>query len=642
MRTIARLAVLFLTLACSPTEDGGLRLSRLVGDGMVIQRGEPVPIWGWAETGTRVTLDFGGQSYSATTAADGRWTVTLPPQQAGGPHSMTIEGGGERFEIADALVGDVWLCSGQSNMEWPVSRALSFDSEGPAATDRSIRHFTVPRSNSIRPEEELAGGEWVVTSPDTVGDFTAVGFFFARELRRHVDVPVGLLHTSWGGSRIEPWMSAAALGYESDEAAARTAEEMQQAEEAYLVEQVRGQLGELPSEDVGMDGDRALWADPVLDDAGWDEMDLPGRWEEAGFPGLDGVVWFRRHVTLTAEDAAAEGSLSLGMIDDSDVAWVNGRRVGGLEMSYDVSRVYPLPAGTLHAGDNVIAVRVEDTGLGGGVYGPPENLYLDAGGERHPLSGDWRFRVGRFVYDPDSNANQLPTLLYNRMIHPLLDYPIRGALWYQGESNTGPEDAHEYRRHFAALIEDWRQRWGVGDFPFLFVQLANFMAPVDEPGDSLWAMLRESQSMALGLPATAQAVIIDVGDADDVHPRNKQAVGLRLSLAARQLAYGEELVWSGPVYRGHEIRGGEVVLDFDHVGGGLEARGGELREFAVAGPDRRFVWADARIEGDRIAVRSDAVSEPVAVRYAWSDNPEDANLYNVEGLPASPFRTDDW
>lgn len=634
----------FLALALVHPADADLRLSRLIGEGMVLQRDVPVAIWGWAEEGTEVTVTFDGQAHAARTGADGRWTVTLPARGAGGPYRMTIDGGGESFEIGDVLVGDVWLCSGQSNMEFPVSRALDFPAEAAAATDRKIRHFQVPKSSAGRPEEELAGGEWVVTSPETVGDFTAVGYFFARELRRHVDVPIGLLHSSWGGSRIEPWMSAEALGLGDDEEDAYQVVERQMKEEsARRLADLRKKIGDVPDEDQGMDGDRPVWADPALDDSGWERMSLPGRWEELGYPGLDGVVWFRRTLSLTAEEAAAATEIGLGKIDDGDVVWINGRRVGGLELSWDKLRVYALGAGTLHAGENVVAVRVEDTGGGGGMYGPADAMYLDLGDKRRPLDGEWLFRVGAFRFDPNNNANQFPTLLYNKMIYPMLSYPIKGVLWYQGESNTGPDDAYKYRSLFVTMIEDWRRLWRVGDFPFLFVQLANYLAPVEEPSESNWAMVRESQSAALVLPKTAQAVIIDIGDADDVHPRDKQDVGLRLSLAARHVAYGEkDIVYSGPTYRDHEIRDGKVVLAFDHVGGGLVARGGDLREFAIAGADLHFVWAQAKIDGEKIVVWSDGVPEPVAVRYAWADNPDGANLYNSEGLPASPFRTDDW
>lgn len=607
---------------------------------MVMQRDVEVPVWGWADVDAEVAVTFRGATHTARADASGAWTVRLPPAGAGGPYEITVAAGDERLRVEDVLVGDVWICSGQSNMEWVVADSNDAEREIAAAGDGRIRHFKVPRGWAVKPETVLAGGEWEAAEPARVGHFTAVGYFFARELRQHVDVPIGLVNSSWGGSRIEPWMSAEALGLDST--GVEKIMQLERDRERRVLERVRARIGPLPERDQGLVDGRAVWADPELDDAGWDTLAVPARWEEEGFDGMDGIAWYRTAFELTAKEAQKGAVLGLGTIDDGDVSWVNGYEVGRMAQAWNVPRVYEVPASALRAGENVLAVRVEDTGGGGGIFGDPELLYVEAGGERLPLAGSWRFRVGHATVNAEGSKNQVPTLLYNKMIHPLLRYPIKGALWYQGESNAGADDAYVYRDLFAGMIEDWRRRWGVGDFPFLFVQLASFMAAADEPAESSWALLRESQCAALELAATAQAVTIDIGDADDVHPRNKQDVGLRLALAARKVAYGQDLVYSGPVYRSHEVRGGRVFLDFDHAGSGLTARGGELKGFAVAGADRRFVWAEAAIEGGRVAVRSDAVPEPVAVRYAWGDNPEDANLYNAEGLPASPFRTDRW
>ena len=652
----------FALTSCSPgTEE--LSLSRLFGDGMVIQRDVEVPVWGWGAPGSTVQVQLAAdpsvegaslELFSTEVDEIGRWRVTLPPRSAGGPYVLSVEGSDMRREVADIWVGDVWLCSGQSNMEWSVASSQDAEAEIAAATDGGIRHFAVPRSSALRPQADLAGGDWTVASPETVGDWTAVGYYFARELREHVDVPVGLVHASWGGSRIEPWMSAEALGFDSPESAAELLEEHIEDQEKRLFAAVRKQLGKIPKRDPGLKGGQAVWADPELDDSEWDEMALPGRWEGSGWPGLDGVVWFRYHFSLDAESLRAlrkEGSsasVGLGKIDDSDEAWLNGRPIGGMDRSYDVPRVYSLPLDALQAGDNVVAVRVTDFELGGGIYGSDEMLFLELGDTRHSLAGPWRYRIGEASYQPEAEAIKVPTLLYNQMIHPMTPFPVRGVLWYQGESNAGPGDALAYRNLFQRLILDWRARRGQEDLPFLFVQLANFMQPAKEPSESQWALLRESQSLALDLPKTAQAVTIDIGDGDDVHPRNKQDVGRRLALAARHMVYEEpDLVWSGPTYREHRVEGDRVILGFDHVGAGLTAVGGSLQEFAVAGADRRFVWAEASIDGNEVVVHSPQVPEPVAVRYAWGDNPEKANFYNVTpdgsvGLPASPFRTDDF
>jgi sialate O-acetylesterase len=622
------------------TTQAQLRVSRLIGDGMVMQRHHPVPVWGWASPGTEVTVTFDQQPYRTRADASGGWRVQLPAMAAGGPHTMTIEGEGTHQTVQDILVGDVWVCSGQSNMEWTVANARDAAQEIAAARDRHIRHFKVPLSWASVPEPDLAGGTWAAADPAQVGDFTAVGYYFARHLRAYVDVPIGLINTSWGGSRIEPWMSAAMLGL--DEAGVARLLEQEESRAQRLRANLQARIGSLPTRDAGLVDGQAHWADPSLDDTGWASIDVRATWEQAGYEGMDGIAWYRTAFDLTAEEARAGLRLSLGTIDDSDVTWINGQEVGRMEQAWNQPRVYTVPPTVLRPGRNVLAVRVEDTGGGGGMFGDPGLLYLEANEQRRTLAGMWRFRVGVVTTTAAAQKNQVAMLLYNKMIYPLLPYPIKGALWYQGESNAGDRDAFVYRDQFRQMITGWRQDWGVGDFPFLYVQLANFMAPDSLPVESGWAMLRESQSAALTLPHTAQAVIIDLGEAEDIHPRNKQDVGLRLSLAARKVAYGEDLVWSGPVYRHHTVRAGQMVLTFDHVGSGLVAKGGVLQGFAIAGADRRFVWAQARLEGNTVVVWHEAIPDPQAVRYAWGNNPDKASLYNREGLPASPFRTDTW
>ena len=630
--------------AAVPGGDGGtLAVSLPVGDGAVLQRDARVPIAGKAAAGARVAVSFGGRQLAARADGAGAWRVELPPLPAGGPHELLVTAGRQRLALRDLYVGDVWVCSGQSNMEWVVADANDAAREIAAAAGPAVRQLKVPRAWAAAPRDELPDCAWEPADPGHVGGFTAVGYFFARELRRTVDVPIGLVNASWGGSRIEPWMSAAALGL--DAAAGERLLAKEAAFEGEVLERLRGKVGTLPERDAGLVDGRALWADPALDDSAWLTIPVPARWEEVGWEGMDGVAWYRTAFALTAAEARAGVRLGLGMIDDSDVAWVNGYEVGRTELAWNRARVYEVPAEALRAGRNVVAVRVEDTGGGGGIWGEAGLVYVEVGGARRSLAGEWRFALGVARVSPEFHKAQVPTLLYNAMIHPLQRTPIRGVLWYQGESNADGADALAYRTQFAAMIRGWRTGWGLGELPFLWVQLANFMAAQAEPSESSWALLRESQSAALALPRTGQAVAIDIGDADDVHPRNKQEVGRRLALAARRVAYGEAIEFSGPTYRRHEVAGGRVLLEFDHLGGGLTARGdtgAPLRGFAVAGADRRFVWAEAAIEGDRVAVWSERVPAPVAVRYAWADNPEGANLDNAAGLPASPFRTDDW
>ena len=642
MKRIFLLSTLAL-LMTSPVS-AQFSLSRLVSDNMVLQRNQENPVWGWAPPGGGVELSMLGKTYNAVADLDGKWRITLSPMDAGGPYEMTVKSGAEQLLVKNILIGEVWVCSGQSNMEWTLFNTDDAAAEIGAAKDDLIRHFKVPREGSFALEDKLPGGEWVVNDPKTAGQFTAVGYYFAKELRKKLNVPVGLINTSWGGSSIEAWTAADVQMEGNSREALALLQQNREKERMMNRKKLEAVTGPLPLKDAGMDGNNPVWAGFMLDDREWDAMELPQLWEEAQLPHLDGIVWFRKTITLSEEMANAGIELGLAKIDDSDQVWVNGKKVGGMEQAYNELRKYRVDPQILKAGENLIAVRVEDTGGGGGIYGDAANLYVSSGSEKLTLAGDWKYKVGEYR-EAVAGSHQTPTMLYNYMIHPMLGYGIKGAIWYQGESNAGGTRAFTYREQFPAMIADWRQKWGQGDFPFLFVQLANFMPALAEPADSDWAMLRESQSQTLASsPNTGQAVIIDIGEADDIHPRNKKDVGYRLALGARKVAYGEDLVYSGPVYRSHEINADKVVLQFDHQGSGLMARDkyGYLKGFAIAGADQKFYWAKATISGDKVVVWSEKVPQPVAVRYGWANNPDDANLYNQEGLPASPFRTDDW
>jgi sialate O-acetylesterase len=637
-----------------------LRLPRLLSNGMVIQRDALIAVWGWAMPGTRVKATLRGRAATVITGRDSTWRMSFPAMTAGGPYDLLVEAGGDRIVVRDILVGDVWVASGQSNMALTVNAAKDAALAIETAGDPKLRHFNVPESFADSPADDLAGGSWAAADPQHVGGFSAVAYYFTRDLRKATGVPIGLIHTSWGGANIETWMSRAALGLTDSGWAAIL--ERERARDAAIRDTLLARLGTLPPVDRGTVNGAATWADPALNDSAWTTITAPSSWESAGWDGLDGIAWYRTTFTLTAEEAARGVSIGLGPIDDNDVTWVNGVQVGRTS-GYNVVRVYPVPPSALRAGRNIIAIRVEDLGGGGGLTGRSEQLYVEAGESRRSLSGEWKFAVGAVAFRPDGqHINKIPTYLYNRMLHPLLPFPIRGVIWYQGESNANNDaQAMAYRAQFVTLIRSWRREWqstrAAGEsrreLPFLWVQLPNY-GPIDSlpPLHAGWATLRESQAAALSLPATAQVVTIDVGEANSLHPRNKQEVGRRLALAARSVAYGEHVIYAGPTYRRHEVRGGRVTFEFDNVGGGLVSRAPfapraePLRDrvlgFAVAGADRRFVWAEARIEGDRVVVWSDAVPNPVAVRYAWANSPENPSLYNSSGLPAPPFRTDDW
>ena len=639
MKTLLALILTVLLLAAlnSRATIESFTLSLLFTDSMVMQRNTAVPVWGTAGAGASVTVRLNEDAQDVTAGADGTWRAVLEPHPAGGPHMLTVTSGSQSHVVNDIWFGDIWIASGQSNMEWTVAMSNDAESEIRSANDSLIRHFKVPRTWSYEPESMLAGGEWHPAVPEHVGAFTAVGYYFARALRTSVGVPIGIVNTSWGGSRIEAWMHPDALGSEFGLADRLTAHRLE-------IDSLRQRLrrhGASETEDSGLNDGVAVWADPELDTSAWESITVPSGWESAGFPGLDGVGWYRIAVDLAEEQVGkGDAALHLDRIDDNDMTWVNGHLVGQTTGVRDV-RTYTVPAGVLRAGPNVIVVRVTDTGGRGGIYGDADALRLVTSSATVTLDGSWTFRVGMVSINQAAGVNQLPTLLYNKMVNPILNFPITGFLWYQGESNGGnPDDAARYAAQFQSLITSWREAFGAPEAPFLFVSLANFRAAEPEPGESNWAILRESQSAAVtGLDGVAQAITIDIGEADDIHPRNKQDVGSRLALAARNLAYDEDLVHSGPVYREHTVSGARVIIHFDHVGSGLVARGSELGGFAVAGLDGPFVWADARIDKNTVIVSSPVVSKPVDVRYAWADNPSNASLYNKEGLPAVPFRT---
>jgi len=606
---------------------------------MVIQRDQFVKVWGWNSPGEMVTVDFKGKDYEALANNSGEWHVTLPKTKAGGPHTMRISSKSEIINLSNILFGDVWLCSGQSNMEWPLAYAMNASEEVANATDDQIRHFKVPLTFASEPENELAGGSWLSCSPDTAGSFTAVGYFFARAIREHHDVPIGLLNSSWGGSRIEPWMRREVLSKNGEDPAKAMVEAAKKRSEENKA-RLEKIVGPLSNQDKGMENGKPLWASSKLDDSKWESHNLPGQWEGQGLDGFDGMVWYRKSVTLSKADLLKDIKVGVGRIDDSDITFINGNKVGGLENQYNTARVYDVNSLYLKEGENIIAVRAEDTGGGGGIHGEASELFIQIGDDKRQLAGPWKHRVSAVHTNQGFTPNQTPTYLYNKMIHPIIDFPIKGALWYQGESNANEAGAYIYRDLFKTMITDWRKLWGVGDFPFLYVQLANFMAADQEPTESSWAVLRESQSEALALVNVGEAVIIDIGEAEDIHPTNKQDVGLRLSLAGRKLAYGENPVYSGPTYQSHSRSGNKINLSLDHIGSGLDVRDryGYVKGFALCGTDGKYKWAMATVKNNKIEVWHPDIARPTGLRYGWGNNPYDLNLYNKEGLPASPFR----
>ncbi len=620
---------------------GQVRLPKLIADGMVLQRNAQVRVWGWAAANEKVTLQFMGKTHEAVANKDGNWALMLTGLQAGGPYTMTIKAS-NTITLQNILVGDVWLCSGQSNMELPMRRVWPlYQQEIESADNTFIRYFEVPQVyNFNTPVTDLASGQWKPVSRQTIESFSAVAYFFAKDLYQKYKVPVGLINASLGGSPAEAWMSEEAL-----KAFPSHYDEAQRFKDASHIEQIVSKdqarinawYKELRQKDKGyQEGQK--WSDPELSTAGWETMQIPGYWADTRLGGVNGVLWFRKDIQLPAGSGNKAAFLNLGTIVDSDSVFVNGQFVGTTSYQYP-PRWYNIPKGVLKEGRNTIAIRiVNETGRGGFV--PDKPYVLEQDGQKTDLKGEWQFKVGATMQPlaGQTFVRWKPVGLYNGMISPITNYSIKGVIWYQGESNAGRPV--EYASLFPAMIKDWRKQWGQGDFPFIYVQLTNFMKATEQPTESNWALLREAQRNTLTLPNTAMAVTIDIGEWNDIHPLNKRDVGHRLALAAQKVAYGEKVVYSGPTYQSMSKKGNKVVLTFNNTGSGLVAQGGPLKQFAIAGPDKKFVWANARLEGNRVVVWSDQVPNPVAVRYAWADNPAGANLYNKEGLPASPFTTE--
>lgn len=626
----------FLALVGAFSSMATLRMPAYYGNHMVLQRDVPVLLRGEAEPGKRVTAVLGDNKATVKAGKDGRWQISLPAYKAGGPYTLQVTAGKEVLNFDDILFGEVWICSGQSNMEFRVRSAADAEKEIAQADYPSIRSFNVAQAMNNKPQDDLVG-EWQVCSPATVADFSAVGYFFARDLFLRLNVPVGFINTSWGGTDIESWMSMESL--DSFPKYAKQLQRMRTPDFETYIARTIAKRKEFQNALMEEPGEPQRWYDPSTDRSDWGTHHVPGVWSNEQLAEIDGVVWFSFRFTLPAECQGKAAILNLACVDDNDKTWVNGKEVGETT-GYDVKRVYPIPENLLEA-ENEIVVKVTDMQAGGGIYGADRAVCLTVGGKQIPLLGEWKYKIAisneAYGY-VDYGPNTFPSQLFNAMLHPLIGLPMRGVIWYQGENNASR--ASEYYDLFPALINDWRARWGT-DFPFYWVQLANYMQPDTIPSESSWAELRNAQSATLALPHTGQAVIIDIGDANDIHPRNKQDVGHRLARLALHNDYGfDALQASGPVCVAVELQKGDLVLTFDEVADGLQVRDkyGYLCAFAVAGSDNVYRWVQARIEGkNKVILSCSGIENPCKVRYAWGNNPDDANLYNSVGLPASPF-----
>ncbi len=608
---------------------------------MVIQRGESASIWGWADEKEAVKVTFRGEIYEATADDEGRWTVEIDPKEPGGPFELKVEGDNQ-IVLGDVLVGDVWLTSGQSNMEITMERVKErFPDEIANSANPMLRYYKVPTTYDFKaPQEDLQGGAWIEAEPGSILDFSAIGYFFAKAIEAEKGVPVGIINSSVGGSRIQCWLSEEMLA-DYPEALAegrlwRDDDLIKQTEESNA-KIYSDWDGRAQSEDLGLHGEMP-WYEPALNDEDWATMTLPTFWDEGGLEPMNGVVWFRKTFSVPAELEGKSAMLYLGTIVDADETYLNGVKVGNITYRYPPRR-YEVPEGLLKAGENVITIRAFSQS-GRGSFTKDKPFDLVSGDTSLDLRGEWKYKVGAVLYERPGTVfiRWKPMGLYNAMIAPLLPLELKGVLWYQGESNAAEPEG--YRELLETLVTGWRSEWQK-KLPVIWAQLPNYMETETEPVESNWARLRDEQRLALELEKSGMAVAIDAGEWNDIHPLDKKTVADRLALEARRVAYGEsDLVSSGPLIRSAQRKGKVVSLSFDFVGEGLVSRSGELAGFAIAGEDRDFVWAKARIEDGKVKVWNKKVKSPKWVRYAWANNPDEANLYNAVGLPASPFEVE--
>lgn len=647
MNNILRFPVRFLLLlsvslaAFSPAY-ADVTLPRLLSDGAILQRDKPITIWGWAHEGEQVTVSFAGKEQS-TTAQAGKWQVTFPARKAGGPYELTVTGK-NTLTRKDILLGDVWIAAGQSNMELPLRR-VKYQYPGVIEATRlsQVREFNVPVTYAFKgPLADYTQGEWKTATPENLPGFSAVGFFFAKQLHRVTRVPIAVVTLPVGGSPAEAWMSESALKKYPHYLKQLTPFKDDAHVQATIAKDKANNdkwYGDLTAADIGLQNN---WSQAELDASSWNNLQVPGFFKEQGSDFTNGSVWVRKELVLSPPQAAKAGTLWLGAIVDGDQVFVNGQAVGQTGYQYP-PRIYSLPAGVLKAGKNTIAIRITSyTGNAGFVKDKRYELVLDEAlptMESIPLAGEWKYQIAANApaMQPTTTLHYIPSSLFNAKLAPALPLQIKGVIWYQGESNVAR--AAEYKNLFSDLIVDWRAQFKQGDIPFIYAQLANFLPAKPEPGESGWAELREAQRQTLALKNTAMAVAIDVGEWNDIHPLNKQSVGDRLALSALKLAYGKKrLLASGPTLQKVERKGNTVELSFGDTGKGLRVLGGgDVKHMAIAGADKQFVWAKVQVKKDKLVVSANAVPEPKWVRYAWADNPEGANLYNSAGLPASPF-----
>lgn len=634
----------FIAISLAGNSFAMLKLPAVIDDNMVLQRNQVNNIWGWTDAGKEVTVSFRNKIYKTISGRSGEWLIKLDPAKAGAAGYIIVSSGRESITLKNILIGELWLCSGQSNMEFAMDGfKQTYPEEIANANDDNIRYITINNTfdNRERPDAAIKV-KWSAISRETIEKCSAVGYFFAKKLRERLKVPVGLVVSSWGGTQAQAWVDVNTLnGFPNYKAVYDTSIKKI---DFLRLEEIKKKNETLYQERKALSSASFHQMTTVdYDDNGWEKTKLPGIWEENGHNTLDGIGAYRVYFNVPEGMESKEAVLHLPYIDDVDSSFINGKFIGTWRV-WNEPRTYKIPAAVLKAGRNVLTIWVEDTGGGGGMNNDAKGFYLEAEGKSISLAGDAMFKVLAPVEDIAAGVNYAslqnqPSVLFNAMIAPLLHLAFKGVIWYQGESNTYAYV--EYRKLFPALISNWRQRFSQKEMPFLFVQLSSFNPNITEPEVSEWAGLREAQTYALKLPKTGMAVTIDVGDQKDIHPQRKKEVGDRLAANAFHIVYGiAKEVYTGPMFSTATVTGNTITISYTNTGSGLITKGDKLMGFAVAGADKKFVPAEAIIKENEVMVSAASIKAPLYVRYAWAEAPLNANLYNKEGFPAAPFRTD--
>lgn len=639
-----KVVLVYTLLISSFFADAQISLPKVFGDSMVLQRGIKIPVWGTSAPGAVVVAKLGNATTSVKADRQGHWKLHFPVFQAGGPYSLEIaEAGrpGSAIKLNGILIGDVWVASGQSNMEWPVKQVTDANAEISNAQYPAIRFLVVKQGKQFKPSQDIKEGKWKACDSNNVQDWSAVAYFFARKIHNDQHVPIGIIQSTWNGTPIEAWTSrdmllTSAITREKTLSNDTITDEKKYHAEDSLNQVVYWQIVYNPQNRLD-----TIVTTANYNDSNWKPVEMPNLMKDFGAGYFEGMTWLRKKISLPENVAGKDLRLNLGRPEMVYSLYFNGQEICKNVWNGNPSHIYTIPAKWVQPGENIIALRMGMMWGGGGLNIPADSIYITDNNTKISLAGKWLYNKDiEPAFPTFHNYQHYPTTLFNAMIHPLIPYGIKGFIWYQGEANAGA--AYDYRSLFPMMIKDWRQRWKQGDLPFLFVQLANYMKIKPSPSESDWALLREAQTMTLALPNTGMATAIDIGEAGDIHPKNKQEVGRRLALVANKMVYKQNDIASGPMYKSYRIAGNRIYIQFSNTGAALSAKDRkELTGFAIAGKDKIFYWAQASIVGKEVVVTSDKVTAPVAVRYAWADNPE-CNLINAAGLPAVPFRTDDW